>query len=38
MSSITLAYVWLAGAITAEVIGTTLLQQMAQFTRLLPSL
>ncbi len=38
MSPITLAYVWLAGAITAEVIGTTLLLQTAQFTRLLPSL
>jgi small multidrug resistance pump len=37
MSPITQAYVWLAGAITAEVIGTTLLQQTAQFTRLLPS-
>ncbi len=32
------AYLWLAGAIVAEVLGTTFLQKSAQFTRLWPSL
>ena len=30
-------WVWLAGAIILEVIGTTALQQSAQFTRLVPT-
>ena len=38
MNSTHLAYVWLTGAIAAEVLGTAFLQKSAQFTRLVPTL
>ena len=38
MSPTTIAYVYLAAAITCEVIGTTCLAKSEQFTRLVPTL
>ena len=38
MSPTTIAYVYLAAAITCEVIGTTFLAKSEQFTRLVPTL